>query len=329
MVFPLQQWSAPTGKWAYRPQTVNFGTTLTTRPVVPPPVVTPPVTRPPIVDPTRDPRHPGGGGGGGGGGDGVFRPSVVDKILNPLNNGINRPPLVHVGPPPLRRNTGLNPTITGVAPPLDPRLSGNFGTGPDGVLVHRTPALTPKVINQMGKTSLNPALTGILAGTKTLKGKTGIGPSGELVHKAPSPKKGTKSGKQTLSQTVFASEKMPASASGKNVIRAKQVTPKQQAKNQAANRAARLEEKRTVAKKPDNKPVVKAKTDTVFKNNVTKTPAKVAAKVPAKVAAKPERVFKNTVTKPKPSVQPKQAKPTIKVKAKGGKPPVKGKVKKK
>jgi hypothetical protein len=39
------------------------------------------------------------------------------------------------------------------------------------VLVHRTPALTPKVINQMGKTSLNPALTGILAGTKTLKGK--------------------------------------------------------------------------------------------------------------------------------------------------------------
>jgi hypothetical protein len=37
---------------------------------------------------------------------------------------------------------------------------------------------------------------------------------------------------------------MPVSASGKNVIRAKQVTPKQQAKNQAANRAARLEEKR-------------------------------------------------------------------------------------
>lgn len=341
MAFPLQQWTAPTRNWAYRPQTVNFGTSLNTNPVAPVGPVTPvgPVkpVKPvkPIVDPSRDPRNHNGSSWV----DGHLRPSVVDASINPLMNGVppNGVPLAHVGPPPDPRGlNSLNPTITGVTPPSDPALLKNFGIGPNGVLVHRSdlgPAVPPT-------TSLNPALTGILAPKHHVAATTGIGPGGELVHKGPSPKGGTHPGKQSLSNEMLTA-KTGISAKGKNVIKAPFKTQKQLDKQREKVKAARkadekksqnktdigvnLKPKDNVANpkavtstqkvkakdnKPNNKPNNKPK-DTVFKNNVT-NPVKAA----------------NANVQPKPAVQPKQAKPNksvvkAKAKAKDNKPKAK------
>lgn len=269
MVFPLQSWNLPTQNWSYRPQSVNFGNSLTTTPVPGPPVVRPPVVRPPrpIVDPVRDPRD--GGGGSSFTPDGQYRPSVVDSIVNPLNNGVNRPPLIHVAPSPLAGPNEFNPNagsslsaaITGV-------LTGKTGIGPNGVPVH---VAAPQPIAPLQKAGLSQALTGILAPTKNAAIKTGIGPSGELVHKAPSPKQGTKPGKQSLAPTVFASPNMPASAKGSNVI--------------------------------------KVKPEKLFANNVTKATGSKGKTT--------DKVFKNTVTAPKPtSVDKGKDKPKPKKKGK-------------
>ena len=266
--FSLQPWTAPKGNWSYRPQTVNFGNSLTTNPITNP-VVDP--TRPvrPIVDPTRDPVIDGGGGGGGGGGssfvDGHLRPSVVDSIVNPLSRGPNVAPTIHVAPSPLAGPNEFNPNADGsLSSLITGVLTGKTGIGPDGVPVH---VAGPQPINPLQKAGLNQALTGILAPTKHADIKTGIGPGGELVHKAPSPKQGTKPGKQSLSSTVFASNNMPASAKGLNV---KHVNPDKLFANNV-----------TKATGPKGKT-----TDKVFSNTVTAPKPKSVDKGKAKKKGK-------------------------------------------